>query len=550
MSCRYEKMSANFFMILMTLIVTFMINYKDISAQLLSFPTAEGSGRFSTGGRGGDVYEVTNLSNSGSGSIVDAISSGKRTIVFRVSGTIELGNVIFSPKSNTTIAGQTAPGDGICLKGRIYIGAVSNVVIRYIRIRVNEGAANSSGDAIDIDKGTNIIIDHVSASYARDETISCQEESNKITVQWCILSEALTFELHSYGSLIRGDYGDEKTYHHNLYAHNYGRNPRPGNYTDASTDPEGLHFDFRNNVVYNWSGSKAGYNQDDQTVSRYNFIGNVYIRGPESSGGIIFRENSVDAFGYFEDNSIDGVVPADPWSIVDFRGFSSTQIDSYKSRSYIIPMEPVRTTSPEQAKADVLALAGSNFPKRDTIDRRIVNDVLNKTGHSIISTNDQPEGGWPVLNSLTAPPDGDHDGMPNAWELVHGLDSTNSADRNNIGPDGYTQLEIYLNELVKGYVTDVGDDVSYIPQEFALHQNYPNPFNPSTKIEYVIPFKTKVKLDVFDLLGRKVIELVNEEKDAGRYNINFSAGNLSTGVYIYQLSYLNKRIAKKMLLIK
>ena len=547
----YKKQFVNIIKTSLISLFFVFINYSSISAQLLSFPTAEGSGRFSTGGRGGNVYEVTNLSNSGPGSIVDAVSSGNRTIVFRISGTIELGNVILSPKSNTTIAGQTAPGDGICLKGRIHIGNVSNVVIRYIRVRVDEGAANSNGDAIDIDQGTNIIIDHVSASYARDETISCQEESDKVTVQWCIMSEALTFELHSYGSLIRGDYGDEKTYHHNLYAHNLGRNPRPGNYTGTSTDPEGLHFDFRNNVVYDWGGSKAGYNQDNQTVSRYNFIGNVYVRGPmSSSGSVIFRENSVDAFGYFEDNSIDGVVPDDSWSIVDFQGFDSSQIDEYKSRSYIIPMEPVRTTSPEQAKTDVLSLAGANFPKRDTIDNRIVNDVLNKTGHSIVNTDAQPEGGWPILNSLPATPDGDHDGMPNDWELAHGLDSTDSEDRNNIGEGGYTQLEIYLNELVKGYVTGVEDNASYIPQEFVLHQNYPNPFNPSTKISYSIPYRAKVRLDVYDILGRKVAELVNEEKSAGKYEVRFDAGNLSSGVYIYQLSYSDKLLSKKMLLIK
>ena len=124
------------------LLVFSMITYSGKSQQL-AFPTAEGSGRFSTGGRGGDVYEVTNLSNSGPGSIVDAVKSGNRTVVFRVSGTIELGSVILIPKSNTTIAGQTAPGDGICIKGRINIGAVSNVVIRYIRVRVDEGGANS-----------------------------------------------------------------------------------------------------------------------------------------------------------------------------------------------------------------------------------------------------------------------------------------------------------------------------------------------------------------------------------------------------------------------
>lgn len=437
-------------MLLAMLAVIILFLVAPVQGQQLAFPTAEGSGRFATGGRGGDVYEVTNLNNSGPGSIVDAMSAGNRTIVFRVSGTIALGDKILRPKSNTTIAGQTAPGDGICIKGRIYIGSVSDVVIRYIRVRVDAGAANSSGDAIDIAGGTNIIIDHVSASYARDEGISCQETTNKITVQWCIISEALTFENHGYGSLIRGDYGDEKTYHHNLYAHNQGRNPRPGNYTSIDADPEGLHFDFRNNVVYNYGGSKAGYNADKTSVSRYNFVGNVYIRGPESSGGLAFRESSVVSYGYFENNSINGVVPEDPWSMVGFDGFTTAQKEDYRSRSYEVPMEPVVTTSPERAKTDVLAMVGASFPVRDTIDKRIVFDVLNKTGHSIATTDDQPEGAWPVLNSSPAPPDDDADGMPNEWEIKNGLDKDNPGDRNAIGTGGYTNLENYLNSLIAG----------------------------------------------------------------------------------------------------
>jgi pectate lyase len=504
-------------------------------AQQLAFPTAEGSGRYATGGRGGDVYEVKNLSNSGPGSIVDALSSGNRTVVFRISGTIELGDVILRPKSNTTIAGQTAPGDGICIKGRFHIGSVSDVVIRYIRVRVDEGGANSSGDAIDIASGTNIIIDHVSASYARDETISCQEESDKVTVQWCILSEALTFEGHSYGSLIRGDYGDEKTYHHNLYAHNKGRNPRPGNYTEVGTDPEGLHFDFRNNVVYNWGGSKAGYNADDNTVSRYNFIGNVYIRGAESSGNTVFQEESIYAFGYFEDNMMEGVVPDDPWDLVYLRGFDSAQSTDYKSRSYEVPMEPVITTSPQNAKNDVLAKAGAIFPKRDTIDTRIVNDVLNKTGHSIANTDDQPEGAWPVLNSLPAPADYDHDGMPNDWELAHGLDSTDAADRNNIGPDGYTQLEMYLNNQTKDITADIKNIVSTYPKGFVLYQNYPNPFNPSTTIRFQLPKNSYTTLKIYDISGREVAVLVNGIQPAGINRVKFNGSGLSSGVYFVSL---------------
>ena len=309
--------------------------------------------------------------------------------------------MLLRPRSNTTIAGQTAPGDGICIKGRIYIGSVSDVVIRYIRVRVDAGAANSSGDAIDIASGTNIIIDHVSASYARDEGISCQETSDSVTVQWCIISEALTFENHSYGSLVRGDHGDVKTYHHNLYVHNNNRLPRPGNYTAATIDPVGLKFDFRNNVVYNWKGNEPGYNADLVAMSRYNFVGNAYITGPESPvRNKAFRESCTYATGYFEDNSYNGVVPVDQWGLLTFSGFDAGQIAAYKARSAQVPMEPVTTTAPQQAKDEVLATAGAGIRRRDTIDRRLVNNVLLGTGHSIATTAEQPEGGWPLLTSL------------------------------------------------------------------------------------------------------------------------------------------------------
>ena len=373
------------------IIVAFLFITAVVSAVPVAFPGAEGSGRFSTGGRGGDVYEVTNLTNSGPGSIVDAVSSGNRTIVFRVSGTIELGDVILRPKSNTTIAGQTAPGDGICLMGRIYISGVSNVVIRYLRVRVDAGGANASGDAVDIASGDNIIIDHVSGSYARDETISCQDGSDHVTVQWCILSEALTFEGHGYGALVRGEYGEEKTYHHNLFAHNSGRNPRPGNYTDTSSDPDGLHFDFRNNVMYNWGGSQPGYNADTSTTSRYNFVGNVSIAGPNSNvTGWAFQESAFDAYAHWSGNAYGAsygsiAVPADQWSLVRFSGFTTTEITAYKARSYLVPMEPVTTTSAAQALTDVLDGVGASFPVRDVIDTRIVNDVMNGTGGFVVN---------------------------------------------------------------------------------------------------------------------------------------------------------------------
>ncbi|MDD5011317.1 MAG: hypothetical protein PHQ00_04265 [Phycisphaerae bacterium] len=438
-------------------------------AQVPAFPGAEGAGRWATGGRGGDVYEVTNLNNSGAGSITDAISQPNRTVVFRVSGTIDMAGVMLYPKSNTTIAGQTAPGDGICIKGRIHIkDNAHDIIIRYIRVRVDEGGANSDGDAIDIESGENIIIDHVSASYSRDETISCRDYNDKVTVQWCIMSEALTYEGHSYGSLIRGEYGQEKTYHHNLYAHNHSRNPRPGNYENSDT--EGLHFDFRNNVVYNWLKTCPGYGDSSSAVSRYNFIGNVYIPGPESTNnGYGYRESSSVNYGYFADNSYNDVVPADPWSIVLFE-ISAGEIDAYKARSYLVPMDEVTTTSPAQAKIDVLASAGASFPSRDIIDARIVQDVINQTGSSISTTDDQPEGGWPTLNSLPAPTDTDHDGMPDSWETANGLNPSDAADRNDYDLNSnYTNLEVYLYSLVESDVTaPTPDPMTFATAPYAI----------------------------------------------------------------------------------
>ena len=325
-----------------TYIITFSTT--EPNPRQLAFPGAEGSGRFAKGGRFGDVYEVTNLSNSGPGSIVDAVSAGDRTIVFRVSGTIEMGDVNLRPKANTTIAGQTAPGDGICIKGHIDINA-SDVIIRYLRVRVDRGEANSNGDAVGIGGGNNIIVDHVSASYARDETISVGDGADSVTVQWCIMSEALTWQSHSYGSLIRGNFGDVRTYHHNLYAHVHNRLPRPGNYTNVPQDTIGLLLDWRNNVIYNWAGDRPGYNDDAESKSSYNFVGNAYIQGLESYGSKILRDRSPYNMGYFRDNSYQGVVPSDPWSLVEWRSnYTPDMIAAYKARSYEIQMEPVTTT--------------------------------------------------------------------------------------------------------------------------------------------------------------------------------------------------------------
>jgi len=530
------------------------ISLSYLEAQTPAFPSAEGSGMYTLGGRGGEVYEVTNLSNSGAGSIVDAVSKSERTVVFRVSGTIELGDVILQPKSNVTIAGQTAPGDGICIKGRIKVGN-NNIIIRYIRVRVDAGAANSSGDAIDISSGKNIIIDHVSASYARDETISCQPNTDSVTVQWCLMSEALTFEGHSYGSLVRGDRGDQKTYHHNLYAHCNGRLPRPGNYTSAAYDTLGIFFDFRNNVVYNWAGSSPGYNADDDPISRYNFIGNVYILGPESStSSKLFKEDAYNSYAYFADNMFDGTVPDDQWNLVRFNGFTTEQINAYKQRSYLIPMASVTTTSPEQAYIDVLAAAGCSLPKRDTIDCRVIQDVINQAGHSIAYISNQPEGGWPLLSSLPAPTDSDHDGMPDSWELSHGLNPDDPGDRNIVDQQGYTALENYLNGLVGEYVSDVEMDVT-IPEQFTVSQNFPNPFNPGTTLRFSTSISGKMNVRIYDITGRLVKNLSSGFYSPGEHTICWDGENengqpVASGIYLGEFGFRNTRKLIKMQLIR
>jgi pectate lyase len=404
---------------------------------------------------------------------------------------------------------------------------------------------------VDISGGSDIIVDHVTASYSRDEGISCTEVPANVTVQWCIISEGLTFESHSYGSLIRGDYGDRRTYHHNLYAHNNARNPRPGNYTLIGIDSVGNFVDFRNNVVYNWSSTYAGYNDDSTMLTSYNIVGNAYISGSESSGNFAFREGCRVCNGYFADNSINGAVPADPWSMVAFRGrLTGAHIAAYKARSAPIPMPPVITTSPAQAYTAVLVSAGACIPKRDTIDRRIVKDVMNRTGSSISSTANQPEGAWPSLTSETAPVDVDHDGMPDAWENAHGLSASDPADRNAAGTGGHTQLEIYLNALAGEVITDVPAAPAQVPQVFALLQNYPNPFNPTTVISYRLPAAAHATLSVYDGLGRTVRTLVNARQDAGVHEVIFDVAGLAGGVYYYRLQAGDHRATRALLFMK
>ena len=426
----------------------------DVAISVPAFPGAEGFGAGSMGGRGGKVLLVTNLNDSGPGSLRTAVETdGPRTIIFRVSGTIALKSAIVITKSHITIAGQTTPGDGICLKNYALVIAADHVIVRYIRCRPGDNAKAES-DSMSISSGHDIIVDHCSASWSVDETLSASSRGRlgNVTVQWCIISESLNDSIHhkgphGYGSLIRGSFGNGYTYHHNLYAHHRARLPRPGNYIDRTRDPEGFVLDFRNNVVYNWAGRAAGYNADGSngtnSITKMNFVGNYYKTGVNSTGSLAFSESTKSAKAWFSGNCMNGSYPDDPWSLVSFSKFSTEDMKTYKQSSSI-PVPAVTTDDAMTAYKRVLAESGAILPKRDAVDTRIVDDVKNRTGKII--DDEQQVGGWPELKSIAPPEDSDKDGMPNTWEKQHGLNPDDPADRNaDADADGYTNLEEYLN---------------------------------------------------------------------------------------------------------
>jgi len=417
-------------------------------SQQLAFPTAEGYGKYAVGGRGGAVYEVTTLKPSGPGSLGQALdASGPRTVVFRVSGTID-GK--FSIRNdNITIAGQTAPGDGICIRGSLGIGA-NDVIIRYIRVRANPAVET---DALGGRYKKNIIVDHVSASWSSDEILSLYHNEN-VTIQWCMITEACAKggSGHRFGGIWGNQYG---TYHHNLIAHNDSRNPRWAS---------GCGFnDYRNNVLYNWGynssyGGEAHQRGDRRSPkiehSTINMIANYYKAGPATREGVKSR--------IADPSSRDGDADAGKWWISEnfVVGSPSVTDDNLKgvtktSSAYRLdkpwPAMPINQQTAQEAYLAVLEGAGCSSPNRDAIDKRIIKEVRTGTatmGNNGIISKPNDVGGWPTLRSGTAPFDSDHDGMPDSWEDNSGLNKKDPKDRNKVGPNGYTMLEKYLNSLI------------------------------------------------------------------------------------------------------
>ena len=420
----------------------------------LAFPGAEGAGRFALGGRHGRVIKVTSLEDSGPGSLRAAVEQeGPRTIIFDVGGTIRLKKPLVVRNGRVTIAGQTAPGGGITLRDRHFEIAADDVIVRFIRARLgNEGGVES--DAFTISRGKRIIVDHVSASWSIDETLSSgspyktpEDDLRDVTVQWSIISESLRKSLHAkgdhgYGSLLRGGKGARMSFHHNLWAHHAARMPRPGNYLTPQADPVCAFFDFRSNVFYNWGGSYAGYNADSgekASLAQYNFVDNAYKTGPDSKKPVAFDERNPLAKAWFAGNSMNGVIPADPWSLV-----TGQTAPGYRL-SAPVDMPAVTADPAPSAFERVLASAGASLV-RDAVDERVVETVRSGTGRLIDSQAEV--GGWPELARGAPRRDTDQDGMPDDWERRQGLNPRSAADASADGDgDGFPELEEWLNEL-------------------------------------------------------------------------------------------------------
>ncbi len=447
------------------------VTTQPVQEAAIAFPGAEGFGKVATGGRGGKVIKVTNLNDDGTGSLRAAINeTGARIIVFEVSGNIKLKSKIQVKNSNLTIAGQSAPGDGICIQDYEMNIDADNVIIRFMRFRMGDLTQNEQ-DALWGRYHQNIVIDHCSMSWSIDECSSFYANKN-FSMQWCILSESLNKSFHEkddhgYGAIWGGS---NASFHHNLLAHHNSRNARfdGGNRTGTGLSPFGIDkVDYRNNVIYNW-GSNSAYGGEN---GEYNLVANYYKAGPGTASSKrsrimeISMETDLVKYGlgfgkfYIAENYVDGnaAVTLNNWNGGVDKGSGLGDANYAASRmTTAFSAEPLTIHTALQTYNAVLLYVGASY-KRDAVDTRVLKEVKDgtvtyngsKTGFKGIIDSQTDVGGWPVLQQITPLKDTDGDGMPDDWETAKGLDPkvANAAGRNL--STAYDNIEVYLNELVK-----------------------------------------------------------------------------------------------------
>jgi len=459
--------------------------------QQVAFPGAEGAGRFASGGRGTPsslttVFMVNSLADDNvPGTLRYAVNASTatnphRTIVFRISGTIRLLTPL-TIRANTTIAGQTAPGDGICIADQPVTISGSNVILRYLRIRMGDRYQNlgmvdgsGNGDALGSLGYKNIMLDHCSVSWSSDEALTIYR-GDSTTIQWCLISEPLNYSYHfeAGGSDCQehgyvGIWGARRaSFHHNVLAHAKGRLPRFAGSSTYSPGTAGLeNVNFYNNLVYNWQS----YSTNGGEGGNYNLLNNYYKYGPNTSAGstanvpvrsMIMNPSSGGGLPYpkifAEGNYVDGYPDVTMRNWLGFAMAGGSYADTNLSKvSMPFNISPYTAEPAESAYTAVLSGAGATLPRRDTLDRRIFNDIKFRTGKIIDVQGGYPHGtafnqtvsAWPGLKTKPAPADTDNDGMPDTWENANGLNPNNASDRGTVAGNGYTNLENYLNSIV------------------------------------------------------------------------------------------------------
>ena len=543
------------------------------SASLPAFPGAEGAGKYTTGGRGSTsapttVLEVTNLNDSGAGSLRQALSGtyASRTVVFRVCGTIHLVTQLSIP-ANTTLAGQTAPGDGICVADKQSNVRGNNVIVRFMRFRLgdqyqNLGMVNGSGDedAFDSIGGyTGLVVDHCTFSWGDDESFTCYK-GDQTTLQWNLISEGLNysyhfetgdtdFERHGYGGIWGGRHA---SFHHNLLAHLQGRNPRFDGSRNLSPNTAGQeNAEFVNNVLYDW----GAYTVNGGEGGNYNLLSNYYKYGPSTSAntsvGVAVKSMIANPYkqtsspvlpygqyyitGNYVDNS--AFVTNHNWRGVAMNG--GTMADTVQSKvlvPFTISANALPTQTAQAAYTAVLAGVGCVLPTRDPIDTRIIQEVQNRTGSIIDVQGGYPHGtpystsqvAWQVLNCNTAAPvDTDHDGMPDTYELANGLNPNDPADRATLAANGYPNLENYLNILVASTVLGTQKAVANAD----LLAVYPNPAQAGQTFTVQHPLQAGAAgtLSIYSFEGRLVAQV---PATAGARQTVLDVSHLAAGNYL------------------
>ena len=428
------------------------------AGEQLAFPGAEGFGRFARGGRGGEVCHVTTLADEGPGSLRDCVSTGDRTVVFDVSGWITLNSNLGITVDRLTLAGQTAPGGGIGVRGqKLSIGG-SDIVMRFMRVRRGIVKTTDRNDAMSVSSASSrVIIDHCSVGFGTDENLSMPGDEGvgprDLTVQWTVIAWGLQRNNHSAGSLLTAN---GTTLHHSVYAFNGTRNPK-------ARSQDGAVLDFVNNVIYGWNapdpvGEAMGWGISKQAFlladtangeHRANAVGNYFVAHGERAAEQAFSAGSKNEAGvptfklFFDDNLLDGNANG----MLDASRSDWSMVGTAEQLPQRLAAPQVCTQGARAAYERVLSYVGAVVPARDDVDGALVEAIRTQSGKKIHDESELNVGaeGYGELRAGTAPADSDGDGMPDSWESARGVQDSN-ADRDG---DGYTNLEEYLNELAR-----------------------------------------------------------------------------------------------------